>query len=98
MEHSSSDFADVIVPNVGEGLTRQESTGYWERAYAHALRAGRMLREAHHMRVTDPYHADEMARSGIDCLQQSALLIPHEELDRSLLDNWGDREEAVLRV
>jgi hypothetical protein len=39
------------------------------------------------MRVTDPYAADEMARHGTECLQQSVLLIPHEELDWSLLDN-----------
>ena len=98
LEHSSAELSFQTIPNIGSGVIRRESTGYWERAYAQAQVAGRILREAHHMRVTDPYAADEMARNGIECLQQSALLIPHEELDWSLLDNWEDRELAVMRV
>jgi len=50
------------------------------------------------MRVVDPHGADDLARHGIDNLQQSAHLIPHEELDWSLLDNWEDRQFAVRRV
>ena len=98
LEHSSAELSSQTIPNIGQGVIRRESTGYWERTYAQAKIAGRILREAHHMRVMDPYHADEMARRGIECLQQSALLIPHEELDWSLLDNWEDREQAVMRV
>ena len=98
LEHSSAELSSQIIPNIGKGVIRRESTGYWERAHSQAQVAGRMLRESHHTRVMDPYHADEMARQGIECLQQSALSIPHEELDWSLLDNLEEREQAVLRV
>src|SRR5205814_4311353 len=62
VEYSSADLANTVIPHLGEGVMRRESTGYWERAYSCALTAGRMLREAQHMRVTDPYYADEIAR------------------------------------
>lgn len=68
LEHSSSDMAEIVVPQVGAGVIRQESTGFWERAPSQAVVAGRLLREAHQMRVSDSYGADEVARRGIQCL------------------------------
>lgn len=57
------------------------------RAYDQAQVAGRILREGHHLRVTDAYVVDGMARWGIDCIQHSAFLIPHEDIDWSLSNN-----------
>jgi hypothetical protein len=87
LEHSSAEFSSQTIPDLGKDIIPREPTGFWERVYAKVRVAGRMLREAHHMRATDPYYAVEIARQSIECLQQSALLIPHEELDWSLLDN-----------
>lgn len=96
MEHSAAELSSQVIGVLGRGVIRRESTGYWEQAFTKAKTAGRLLREAHYMRVQDPFAADELAQQGISCLKESALLIPHSELDWSLLDNWDERELAVM--
>ena len=44
---------------------------------------GQLLRKAHFIGLD----TDDYAHHGITCLQESALLITHEELDWALLDN-----------
>ena len=56
-----------------------------------------MVRQAHVHRLVDPYEADKVSVAGLDILRQSAMAIPSEQ-DWSLLDRWGDREEAILRA
>jgi hypothetical protein len=98
VEHSAAVLSIQVVGLLGQGVARRESTDYRERALAKAKLAGRRLREAHHMRTTDPFVADERAQQGLDYLNESVLLIPHSELDWSLLDNWKKKKLAVMMV
>lgn len=82
----------------GSGFRRRPSTGAWEVAHAKALTALEILREAHSLRVMDVDAADNLAKRGLQALKESALSIPHPELDWSYLDNWETRRAAIQRV
>lgn len=98
LEHSAAELWTQVIRPLGSDVIRRESKDYWERALARAKFAGRQLREAHHMRTEDPVAADEHARQGLTYLKESALLIPHSELDWSLLDYWEEKKLAVMMV
>jgi hypothetical protein len=82
----------------GSGFRRRASTGAWEVAHTKALTALETLREAHSLRIADPDAADSLAEQGLQELKESALSIPHPELDWSYLDNWETRRTAVQRI
>ena len=83
---------------VGIGYRRRMSNGLWESVYMLAIKALETLRQAHGMRVVDVDEAEQMAERGIATLRESAMSIPDREIDWSLLDNWDELKDAILRV
>ena len=82
----------------GTGFRRRPSTNFWDYAYDRAIKAHCVLRHAHTMRVAQPEEADVIAEHGLLLLKESAMVMPHPELDWSLLDSWSERKLAIQRI
>jgi hypothetical protein len=81
---------------LGTGFRRRNSTTNWDVAMNKSSEAHACLREAHRLRLIDPYQADELACEALNTLQYSSTCIPALEEDWYLLDDWEDREDALM--
>jgi hypothetical protein len=79
------------------GIARR-SVDTWDRVHHLARTALETFRDAHHARVVDTADAETTADRGLVMLQQSADLIPDPRTDWSIIENWDEREQALLRV
>jgi hypothetical protein len=90
--------ARVQQTELGIGYRRRRPVDTWDRVHHLASTALETFRDAHHARVVDTTDAEATAARGLAMLQQSADLIPDPQMDWSIIENWDEREQALLRV